>query len=180
MKHPRTHSTPVPFSWPATPFHVALVEPEIPPNTGNVARLCAATGTVLHLVEPLGFQLTDRHLKRAGLDYWDSVRLERHVNLQAFVSACGAPRRFFFSTRGRRLYTEAQYQPGDALIFGSETRGLPEALLNENADSVFSIPLRPECVRSLNLANAVSIVLYEALRQCAAACPATPAAGDAP
>lgn len=153
------------FCWPQEPLQVALVEPEIPPNTGNIARLCAATGTKLHLVGPLGFRLTDARLRRAGLDYWPAVELIRHQDYAAFTRALSAARLLFFSTHGQRLYTEARYQPGDVLVFGSETRGLPGELLAANAERVLTIPIRKEAVRSLNLATAVAIVLYEALRQ---------------
>ncbi len=166
MRHPNPRKTVVPFKWPEKPFHVALVEPEIPPNTGNIARLCAATGSTLHLVGQLGFRLTDRHLKRAGLDYWDAVKLVRHGDFDSFASALSPARFFFFSTRGGRLYTDVKYQHGDVLIFGSETRGLPQEILRNHAGDVLAIPVRADRVRSLNLATAVAIVLYEALRQC--------------
>ena len=146
-------------------MHVVLLEPEIPPNTGNVARLCAATGSWLHLVGPLGFRLTDAQLRRAGLDYWDAVQCARHADFAEAVSALPGARCLFFSTRGTTPYTAVTYQPGDALVFGSESRGLPDALLDQNSSQVFRIPLRTDCVRSLNLATAVGIVLYEALRQ---------------
>jgi tRNA (cytidine/uridine-2'-O-)-methyltransferase len=154
------------FNWPDPPFHIVLVEPEIPQNTGNIARLCAATGTVLDLIEPLGFRLTDREVKRAGLDYWDSVELHRFPNLGKFSTDFCTHRKIYFSTSGTKNYTEAEYRPGDCLIFGSESRGLPMELLEANPNDVYSIPMRLENVRSLNLANSVSIVLYEALRQC--------------
>ena len=157
------------FRWPAPPFRVALVEPEIPPNTGNIARLCAATGTPLHLIEPLGFRLTDKHLRRAGLDYWDAVDLTRHASYAAFEQALAPARCFLFSTRGTRLYSEVAYRPGDVLVFGSESRGLPDALLAAHPAEVVGIPVQADRVRSLNLANAVAIALYEALRQVDAA-----------
>ncbi|NOU36499.1 MAG: tRNA (cytidine(34)-2'-O)-methyltransferase [Kiritimatiellaceae bacterium] len=153
------------FRWPNPPFNIVLVEPEIPQNTGNIARLCAATGTVLNLIEPLGFRLTDREVKRAGLDYWDAVEIRRFQNLEKFESDFSKHRKIFFSTSGHRNYTEAEYRPGDCLIFGSESRGLPLELLESHPDDVFNIPMKLENVRSLNLANAASIVLYEALRQ---------------
>jgi len=141
-----------------------LVEPDIPPNTGNIARLCAATGSPLHLVEPLGFRLTNAAMKRAGLDYWSSVEVYRHKNFEAFLATCQPPRIWLFSTKGTKTYTDVRYEPGDALIFGSETRGLPEELLAAHADHVLTIPMRRDHVRSLNLANSASIALYEALR----------------
>jgi len=165
MKHTHERRYSLAVRWPAPPLNIALVEPEIPPNTGNIARLCAATGTRLHLVEPLGFQLTSAHLRRAGLDYWDSVDLSRHASLQAFHLSQNNPRCFYFSTRARRSYTEASYGPGDTLIFGSESKGLPDKVLEAHEAETFGIPILTEHVRSLNLANAVAIVLYEALRQ---------------
>jgi tRNA (cytidine/uridine-2'-O-)-methyltransferase len=156
------------FHWPDPPLHIVLVEPEIPQNTGNIARLCAATGTVLNLIEPIGFRLTDREVKRAGLDYWDAVSVHRHASFNAFLHSLPATRHsklLFFSTSGTRSYTEAEYRPGDCLIFGSESRGLPLELLEAHPDDVYNIPMKLEHVRSLNLANAASIVLYEALRQ---------------
>jgi tRNA (cytidine/uridine-2'-O-)-methyltransferase len=167
MKHLNARRAGVDFPWPGRPFNVVLVEPEIPPNTGNIARLCAATGTILHLVGPLGFHLDSRSLKRAGLDYWDAVQMVRHVNYEDFDCAVPAARRFFFSAKGTRLYSSVQYQPGDVLVFGSESKGLPDQILCGHADRVLAIPVRTDGVRSLNLATAVAIVLYEALRQCA-------------
>ncbi len=159
---PRTQ---LPFNWPDPPLNIVLVEPDIPQNTGNIARLCAATRTTLNLIEPLGFQLTDKLVKRAGLDYWDSVNVQRFPNLGSFIEKSSNVRNFFFSTNGKKNYTEAEYQPGDCLIFGSESKGLPLELLETHPDDVYNIPIQLESVRSLNLANAASIVLYEALRQ---------------
>ena len=159
----------VSFPWPDRPFHVALVEPEIPPNTGNIARLCAATGTTLHLVGQLGFRLSDKSLKRAGLDYWDSVQVVRHPTFEAFRATMSPARLLFFSARGHRLYTDATYRTGDILVFGSERTGLPDEILKAHADSVLTVPMRKDAVRSLNLATSVGIVLYEALRQTAGA-----------
>lgn len=139
------------------------MEPEIPPNTGSIARLCAATGVRLHLVRPLGFSLDDRHLKRAGLDYWPHVDVHVHDRWQGFIDA-SAPRRVHcFSARATRSYVTAAYAPGDVLVFGSETRGLPPDILTEHAETTFVIPIRSPHVRSLNLSNAVAIVVYEAL-----------------
>ena len=145
------------------PLHLALVEPEIPPNAGNVARLCAATGCALHLVEPLGFSIADRDLKRAGLDYWDRVALVVHPSLTAFLDATASWSRWFFSTRGGRGYAGVQYAPGDVLIFGKETQGLPAALLARYPERVLRIPMREGGVRSINLSTAVGIAAYEAL-----------------
>jgi tRNA (cytidine/uridine-2'-O-)-methyltransferase len=145
-------------------FHIVLVEPEIPPNTGNIARLCLATGSVLHLVEPLGFSLDDRSLKRAGLDYWPEVDVRRWASLDAILKATGQDaRRFFLTTKATRPYWAQSFQSGDYLFFGRETRGLPETLLAAHPESCLTIPT--ESVRSLNLATAVGIVLYEGIRQ---------------
>ena len=146
-------------------MHVVLVNPEIPPNTGNVARLCAATGSVLHLIEPLGFRITDARLKRAGLDYWDSIDIRRHSGFDSFLETVRPPRMFLYSTAGKQSFFDAEYRPGDALVFGCETRGLPDELLARHAENVYAIPIRPEHVRSLNLSSAVAAVVYEALRQ---------------
>ncbi len=146
-------------------FHVVLVEPEIPPNTGNIGRLCVAAGATLHLVHPLGFQINDRELKRAGLDYWPHLKLREWPDWDAFAAACLAPDRcFFFTTKSSRSYLAQRFEPGDYLVFGRETRGLPERLLTANPERALNIPMAPEA-RSLNLATAVGIVLYEARRQ---------------
>jgi tRNA (cytidine/uridine-2'-O-)-methyltransferase len=146
-------------------LHVALWEPEIPPNTGNVARLCAATGVPLHLIGRLGFRLDDRHLRRAGLDYWDAVDLRRHASLADLEAALPASRLICFSARATRRYTDLAYHPGDCLLFGSESRGLPPSLLARHAEHTVCLPMPSGHVRSLNLATAVGIALYEALRQ---------------
>src|SRR5262245_29025516 len=146
-------------------LHVALYEPEIPPNTGNVMRLCAATGARLHLVGRLGFHLDDRGLRRAGLDYLDQVDYERHVTLPDFESAIAPARIFCFSARAERLYTSVSFREGDCLLFGGESNGLPESVLERHAESTLLIPMPAGGVRSLNLATAVGIALYEALRQ---------------
>lgn len=165
MKHAHSRKADFDYAWPTVPLNVVLVHPEIPPNTGNIARLCAATGTRLHLVEPLGFSITSPHLRRAGLDYWDAVQVQVHSDWAACVHALGTSRRFFYSTGSARLYTQATYQPGDTLIFGCETQGLPEDLLAAHAESVLGIPILTDHVRSLNLSSAVAVVVYEALRQ---------------
>lgn len=151
-------------------IQVALWEPEIPPNAGNVARLCAATGASLHLVGRLGFRLDDKSLKRAGLDYWPHVDLHRHVDLADFDAwrserGYAVDRLFCLSARASRPYTKLAFRPGDALLFGSETRGLPPEVLARHAERTFAIPMPGGAVRSLNLATAVGIVLYEGLRQ---------------
>ncbi len=146
-------------------LHVALLEPEIPPNTGNIARLCAATGATLHLVGRLGFRLDDRSLRRAGLDYWSDVEVRRHVSLDEFERALAGHRLFCLTAHADRPYTRATYRAGDVLLFGSESRGLPASLLERNPEQTLTIPMPAGKVRSLNLATAVGIVLYEALRQ---------------
>ena len=146
-------------------LHVALFEPEIPPNTGNIARLCAATYTELHIVGVTGFRMDDRTLKRAGLDYWDHVSLHRHVDLEALYEAMPACRFLYFTTKADRAYTDWTYRDNDCLVFGPETRGLPETVLAANSDRCFRIPMPNPNVRSLNLATSVGIALYEALRQ---------------
>ncbi|MBU0678333.1 MAG: tRNA (cytidine(34)-2'-O)-methyltransferase [Verrucomicrobia bacterium] len=168
----RNRNSKIVFSWPDPPLNVVLVEPEIPPNTGNIARLCAATGSTLHLVGPLGFRLTDRALKRAGLDYWKSVTIVRHKDLQEFLPAITGRRFHLLSTSGETCYTEASFAPGDFLIFGSETRGLPGDFLEAYRERVLGVPMITSSVRSLNLATTAGIVLYEALRQ--AGRPASP------
>lgn len=145
------------------PLHIALVEPEIPPNTGNVARLCAATGCALHLIEPLGFRIDDRELKRAGLDYWHALDVVMHPSLAEFLATTAHARRWFFSTKATLVYSSADFQRGDVLIFGKETKGLPRMLLEANADHALRIPMRPGSVRSINLSSAVGIVTYAAL-----------------
>lgn len=147
------------------PFNIVLVEPEIPPNTGNIARLCAATGSVLHLVEPLGFSLDDRYLKRAGLDYWESVNLKVWQGLDRFRAAFPRGRFFYLTTRSRNSYLAADFRPGDFIVFGKETRGLPPELLAAHPESAVTIPMPAGAVRSLNLSTSVGVVLYEALRK---------------
>lgn len=147
-------------------MNIVLLEPEIPPNTGNVARLCAATRTTLHLVEPFGFALDDRQLKRAGMDYWEHVEWRRWRNWPAFTAALPpAARLWFVESGGPRHYAEVTYAPDDYLVFGRETAGLPRALLEEHRDRWLRIPMFNASARSLNLSNCVALVLYEALRQ---------------
>ena len=140
-------------------MHIVLYEPEIPQNTGNIARTCAATGSVLHLIKPLGFSLEDKYLKRAGLDYWRMMRYEVHENFEELLEKYPGARMHFLSTKAPRSYTEAAYGPDDFLIFGRETRGLPESLLSRVYDRCLRIPMVPGA-RSLNLSNSVAIVLY--------------------
>jgi tRNA (cytidine/uridine-2'-O-)-methyltransferase len=147
-------------------MHIVLVEPEIPPNTGNVARLCAATKSTLHLVEPFGFKLDDTQLKRAGMDYWQHVEWHRWPNWAAFEKEIPqGVRLWFVESKGPRLYTEASFAPHDYLVFGRETAGLPKTLLQDNADRWLRIPMFNAKARSLNLSNCVALVLFEALRQ---------------
>lgn len=146
-------------------LHVALLEPEIPPNTGNIARLCGATFTPLHLVGKLGFRTDDKAVKRAGLDYWHEVDIRYHLNLEALYESLPECRFLYFSTKGERTYTNFAYQPNDCLIFGRETRGLPEELLRSNWDRCLTIPMPNPQIRSLNLATSAGIALYEAIRQ---------------
>jgi tRNA (cytidine/uridine-2'-O-)-methyltransferase len=146
-------------------LHLALLEPEIPPNTGNIARLCAATGTMLHLIGRLGFRLDERSLRRAGLDYWRHVDLRRHATLGEFEAALAGSRVFCFSAHATAAYTRAAYRAGDCLLFGSESRGLPPEVLRRHAERTVCIPMPAGKVRSLNLATAAGVALYEALRQ---------------
>jgi len=147
------------------PFNIVLIEPEIPPNTGNIARLCAATGTRLHLVGKLGFSTDDRYLKRAGLDYWEFVDIRYWQDLDELKAAVPDGRFFYLSTKVARTYLEACFTPGDFIVFGKETKGLPEELLQANPDTSITIPMPANAVRSLNLSTSAGIVLYEALRQ---------------
>jgi tRNA (cytidine/uridine-2'-O-)-methyltransferase len=150
-------------------FQIVLVEPEIPPNTGNIGRLCLATGSTLHLIEPLGFSLEDKFLKRAGLDYWDQVQVRRWPNWDAFRADLPSTARIWYlTTKTDRPYWDVAFEAGDFLVFGRETRGLPEPLLAQNAEYCLTIPM-VAATRSLNLATAVGIVLYEGMRQLRAA-----------
>lgn len=145
-------------------FHIVLVEPEIPANTGNIARTCAATGTHLHLVHPLGFSTDDRYLKRAGLDYWHAVQVFHYNSFQEVKDRFPGGRFFCATTKARRTYTDFRFEDGDLFVFGKETKGLPELILQEHEDTCMRIPMSG-AVRSLNLSNSAAIVLYEALRQ---------------
>ena len=146
-------------------MQIVLYEPEIPPNTGSIARLCAATLTPLHLIEPLGFKIDDKHLKRAGLDYWEFVELHVHKSWDAFIEAAKPAALWLFSKRGTKSYIATRYREDDFLVFGPETRGLPQELVNAFGERTLRIPMMSVGVRSLNISNAVSIALYEALRQ---------------
>lgn len=146
-------------------MHIVFVEPEIPPNTGTTARLCAATNTTFHLVGPLGFSLEDRYLKRAGLDYWPYVEVHYYLDWHDFLARRPAGRMLGFSARAIRSYTQVQYREDDLLIFGSETRGLSSEIKTLLADALYTIPMEGTHVRSLNLSTAAAIVLYEARRQ---------------
>lgn len=147
-------------------IHTVLFQPEIPPNTGNIIRLCANTGSQLHLIEPLGFDFDDKKLRRAGLDYHEFALVQRHQSLDAFIEKIAPPHIFACSTKGSKLYSEVEYSDGDAILMGPETRGLPDEILNDmNTEQKIRIPMRSDS-RSLNLSNATAVILYEALRQC--------------
>lgn len=145
-------------------LNVVLVEPQIPQNTGNISRTCAVTGAKLHLVKPLGFEVSDKHLKRAGLDYWDKLDITYYDGLDDFFERTKGGVYYYFTTKGRKVYSDAEYEDNCYLIFGKEDKGLPEELLHDNKDSCVRIPMRPE-LRSLNLSNSVAIAVYETLRQ---------------
>jgi len=146
------------------PFHIVLVEPEIPQNTGNIARTCAATGSILHLVKPLGFSVDDKHLKRAGLDYWHLIEVHYHENFQELLESYPNAEFYYATTKGQKRHSDIQYTDNTFFVFGKETAGLPEDLLKAHYDHCIRIPMIEEA-RSLNLSNSVAIVLYEALRQ---------------
>lgn len=146
------------------PVHIVLVEPEIPQNTGNIARICAVTGAVLHLVKPLGFEVTDRRLKRAGLDYWNQLTIKYHDSFWSLREQYKEHRFFCATTKASRSYTDFHYQEEDFFVFGKETKGLADDILKAHQDTLVRIPMRKD-LRSLNLANSVSIIVYEALRQ---------------
>jgi tRNA (cytidine/uridine-2'-O-)-methyltransferase len=145
-------------------FHIVLVEPEIPQNAGNIARTCAATGTHLHMIRPLGFEVTDKYLKRAGLDYWHLVDISYYDSFQELQEKYPSSRFFYFTTKGRHRHSDVEFKDGDFLVFGKETKGLPEELLMQHENECLRIPMYSEA-RSLNLGNSVAIALYEALRQ---------------
>ncbi len=145
-------------------FHIVLVEPEIPQNTGNIVRTCAATGCKLHLIEPLGFEVSDKYLKRAGLDYWHFVDISFYPNIEALFARFPEGRYFFFTTKAKYTHSDVRYREGDFLVFGKETRGLAEPLLREHYENCVRIPMLGE-IRSLNLSNSVAIAVYEAWRQ---------------
>ena len=145
-------------------FHIVLVEPEIPANTGNISRTCAGTDTHLHLVKPLGFSIEDKDLKRAGLDYWPSVKLHVHDSFDEVLEQYGGGRMFFATTKGSRSYTDFEYRDEDMFVFGRETKGLPDSILSRFPERRIRIPINDN-IRSLNLSNSVAIVLFEALRQ---------------
>ena len=165
MRHCERKRVELDFRWPDPPLNVVLVAPSIPPNTGNISRLCAATGTRLHLIEPLGFDISDKQVRRAGLDYWDAVELTAYPDLDAFFEQNPTGNKYYFSTAGRRKYSDVEYAPGDYLVFGNETLGLADSLLEKYPEQVCSIPIKLDAVRSLNLSNCAAIVLYEALRK---------------
>ena len=146
-------------------LNIVLVEPEIPPNTGSIARLCGATNTVLHLVHPLGFSTDDKHLKRAGLDYWEHVNIKHWDNFDLFLEAQKEINLYFFTTKTETSYTQAEFQDGAYLIFGKETKGLPKDTLSLYQERCYTLPMPNPNIRSLNLAMTAGIVLYEALRQ---------------
>jgi len=146
------------------PLNIVLVEPEIPQNTGNIARTCAVTGSTLHLVKPLGFSVDDKHLKRAGLDYWHLLDIHYHESLDDFFKKYPEGDFYFSTTKAKKLYTDVKYTENSFLFFGKETAGLPESLLNKYQERCIRIPMRNQA-RSLNLSNSVAIIVYEALRQ---------------
>ncbi len=148
----------------APTLHIVLIAPEIPPNTGNIARLCAGTQCWLHLVEPIGFELDDKHLRRAGLDYWPAVRLSVHKDAASLLAEIGGGRVHLFTARAERLYSEVRYAAGDVLVFGSESSGLPKDLLEAYRDRRLKLPTTDR-IRSLNLSNTVAVAIYEVIRQ---------------
>ena len=144
--------------------HIVLHEPEIPANTGNIGRTCVATGSVLHLIEPLGFQINDKMLKRSGLDYWDKLEVHRYVNFEEFLEKNPGAKIYMATTKSRKVYTDVTYEDGCYIMFGKESAGIPEEILMEYKDTCVRIPMLDQ-IRSLNLGNSVAIVCYEALRQ---------------
>ena len=145
-------------------MHIVLLEPEMPANTGNIGRTCVATGTTLHLIEPLGFHLNEKNIKRSGMDYWKQVDVRRYADYQDFLEKENPKRIFMATTKAHQLYTDVRYEPDDYIMFGKESAGIPEEILVENESTCIRIPMLDD-IRSLNLSNSVAIVLYEALRQ---------------
>lgn len=145
-------------------MHIILHQPEIPANTGNIGRTCTATGTSLHLIEPLGFRLDEKSIKRAGMDYWQHLDVTRYINFEDFRKRHPDAKIWFATTKARQVYTEVQYGPDDFIMFGKESAGIPEEILVEHEETCIRIPMLPQ-IRSLNLSNSVAVVLYEALRQ---------------
>ena len=145
-------------------FNIVLLEPEIPQNTGNIGRTCVATGSRLHLIEPMGFRITEKGLKRAGMDYWKDLDVTVYDNLEDFLEKNNNPKIFYATTKGPQRYTDVSFSDGDYIMFGKESAGIPEDILHDNKETAIRIPMNPE-IRSLNLSNSVAIVLYEALRQ---------------
>jgi tRNA (cytidine/uridine-2'-O-)-methyltransferase len=145
-------------------MNIVLYEPEIPSNTGNIGRTCVATGTRLHLIEPLGFSLSEKQLKRAGMDYWSDLDVTTYVNWEEFLKKNPGAKMYYATTKGRHVYSDISYEPDSYIVFGKESAGIPEEILKDNPDTCVRIPMRGE-TRSLNLSNSVAIVLYEALRQ---------------
>ena len=145
-------------------MHIVLHQPEIPANTGNIGRTCVATGTSLHLIEPLGFQLDEKSIKRAGMDYWEHLNVTRYMNYQEFLEKHPNAKIWMATTKAKKTYTEAEFGPDDFIMFGKESAGIPEEILVDNEETCIRIPMLDE-IRSLNLSNSVAIVLYEALRQ---------------
>lgn len=145
-------------------LNIVLLEPEMPANTGNIGRTCCATGTILHLIEPLGFHLDEKSVKRAGLDYWDRLDVRRYMNYQDFLDKNPGAKVYMATTKARHVYTEVSYEPDCYIMFGKESAGIPEEILKDNKETCVRIPMN-EDIRSLNLSNSVAIVLYEALRQ---------------
>lgn len=145
-------------------MNIVLLEPEIPANTGNIGRTCVATGTTLHLIEPLGFHLNEKNIKRSGMDYWKQVDVRRYADYQDFLEKENPKRIFMATTKAHQLYTDVRYEPDDYIMFGKESAGIPEEILVENESTCIRIPMNDD-IRSLNLSNSVAIVLYEALRQ---------------
>ena len=153
------------FPWQKIPFNIVLVNPMIPPNTGNIARLCAATNSRLHLIKPLGFDISDKQLKRAGLDYWEMVNLTVYDNLNQYLDKFHDKTKYYFTTAAKKDHAEIEYVQGDHLIFGNEPYGLSDEIIKSNQKYCCNIPIQLNAVRSLNLSNAVSIALYTALRK---------------